>query len=92
MARRFTRAYRKARAWLIATPAREVAKAEAPYFEGIDRAVLEQTIAAYQTLGCWTPHVEITRSAFAATLDVFQHARLISKRHAYEDVVVPPPA
>ena len=92
MARRFTRAYRKARAWLIATPAREVAKAEAPFFEGIDRAVLEQTIATYQTLGCWTPHVEITRAAFAATLDVFHRAGLITKRHAYEDVVAPPPA
>jgi hypothetical protein len=36
--------------------------------------------------------VEITRAAFAATLDVFQHAGLITKRHAYEDVVAPPPA
>jgi NitT/TauT family transport system substrate-binding protein len=92
MARRFTRAYRKARAWLIATPAREVAKAEAPFFEGIEMAVLEKTIATYQKLGCWTPHVEITRAAFAATVDVFQHAGLITKRHAYEDVVAPPPA
>jgi NitT/TauT family transport system substrate-binding protein len=92
MARRFTRAYRKARAWLIATPAREVAKAEAPFFEGIDLTVLEKTIATYQRLGSWTPHVEITRAAFAATLDVFQHAGLITKRHAYEDVVAPPPA
>src|SRR5438132_2455149 len=31
IAKRFTRAYRKARAWLIATPAAEVAKAEAPH-------------------------------------------------------------
>ena len=91
MARRFTRAYRKARAWLIATPAREVAKAEAPFFKGIDMAVLERPIATYQKLGSWTPHVEITRAAFATTLDVFQHAGLITKRHAYEDVVAPPP-
>jgi len=92
MARRFTRAYRKARAWLIATPAREVAKAEAPFFEGIDGAVLEKTIATYQKLGSWTPHVEITRAAFATTLDVFQHAGLITKRHAYEEIVALPPA
>ena len=36
MAKSFTRAYRKARAWLIATPAAEVAKAEASYFKDID--------------------------------------------------------
>jgi NitT/TauT family transport system substrate-binding protein len=92
MARRFTRAYRKARAWLIATPAAEVAKAEAPYFKDIDPSVLTATIATYQKLGNWTPHVEITRPAFEATVDIFQHAGLITRRHRYEDVVAQPPA
>jgi len=91
MALRFMRAYRKARAWLIATPAAEVAKAEAPFFPGIDLAVLTKTIATYQTLGNWTPHVEITRPAWEATVDVFLHAGLITRRHRYEDVIAPPP-
>jgi NitT/TauT family transport system substrate-binding protein len=92
MAKSFTRAYRKARAWLIATPAAEVAKAEASYFKDIDLDVLTTTIATYQKLGNWSPHVEITRPAFEATLDIFEHAKLITKRHKYEDVVVQPPA
>jgi NitT/TauT family transport system substrate-binding protein len=92
MAKSFTRAYRKARAWLIATPAAEVAKAEASYFKDIDLDVLTTTIATYQKLGNWSPHVEITRPAFEATLDIFQHANLITKRHKYEDVVAQPPA
>jgi NitT/TauT family transport system substrate-binding protein len=91
-ARRFMRAYRKARAWLLATPADRVAEAEASFFPEIARPVLASTIAHYQKLGCWTPHVEITRPAFEVTLDVFQHAKLITKRHRYEDVVAPPPA
>jgi len=91
MARRFMRAYRKARAWLIATPAAKVAEIEAPFFPEIDRAVLAATLSTYQKLGCWTPHVEITREAFEVTLDVFAHSRLITKRHRYEDVVAPPP-
>jgi NitT/TauT family transport system substrate-binding protein len=89
-ARRFMRAYRKARAWLLATPAARVAEAEASFFPEIDRAVLTATIAYYQTLGCWTPHVEITRPAFEATLDVFQHSKLITRLHRYEDVVAQP--
>jgi NitT/TauT family transport system substrate-binding protein len=92
MARAFMRAYRKARAWLIATPAAEVAKAESSFFPGIDQAVLAATIAAYQKLGNWSPHVEITRPAFEATLDIFQHSGLITRRHRYEDVVAQPPA
>ena len=91
-AKRFMRSYRKARAWLIATPAAELAKAMAAFFPGIEPAVLTTTIAAYQKLGNWTPHVEITRPAFEATLDIFQHAGLISKRHAFEDAVAAPPA
>jgi NitT/TauT family transport system substrate-binding protein len=91
MARRFMRAYRKARAWLLATPAAEVAKAEASFFPEIDPVVLAATISYYQKLGCWTPHVEITRPAFEVALDVFQHSKLITKRHRYEDVIAPPP-
>jgi NitT/TauT family transport system substrate-binding protein len=86
-ARRFMRAYRKARAWIIDTPAAGIAEAEAGFFPGIDRAVLTATIADYQKLGCWTPHVEITRPAFEVALDVFQHSGLITKRHRYEDVI-----
>ena len=92
MAKRFMRAYRKARAWVIGSPAAEIARAEAPFFPGTDLSVLTATIAAYQRLGNWSPHAEITRPAFEATLDIFQHAGLITKRHRYEDVVAPPPA
>ena len=86
------RAYRKARAWLLATPADRVAEAEASFFPEIARPVLASTIGYYQKLGCWTPHVEITRPAFEVALDVFEHAKLITKRPRYEDVVAPPPA
>ncbi len=91
-ARRFMRAYRKARAWVVTSPAAAIAEAEAPYFPDIDRAVLTATIAAYQTLGCWTPHVEITRPALDVAIDVFIHAGQITRRPRYEDVVAPPPA
>jgi NitT/TauT family transport system substrate-binding protein len=87
---RFMRAYRKARAWLISTPADRVAEAEASFFPDIARPVLTATIAFYQALGCWPPHAEITRPAFEVALDVFQHAGLITRRHRYEDVVAPP--
>jgi NitT/TauT family transport system substrate-binding protein len=92
MAKRFMAAYRKARAWLIVTPAAEVAKAEAAFFPDIDPSVLTTTIATYQKLGNWTPHVEITKPAWEATVDIFLHAGLITKRHRYEDVIAQPPA
>ncbi len=91
MARAFMRAYRKARAWLLVTPAAEVAKREAGFFPKTNPAVLAATIAAYQKLGNWSPHVEITRAAFEATLEIFLHAGKITRRHRYEDAIAPPP-
>jgi len=92
MAKAFIRAYRKTRAYMNETPAVEIARAEKPYFPDIDEAVLADCIATYQKLGCWTPHVEITRAAYEKTLDVFEYNGLVKQRYPYEQVCTAPPA
>lgn len=91
-ARRFMRAYIKARAWVREAPADEIAKAEAAFFPGIAIEALTRTIATYQTLGCWTPHLEITPAAWEATNNIFLYNKQITRHHAYNDVIVPSPA
>jgi len=88
---RFMRAYRKSRAWVNTASAAEIAEAEQPFFPEVDLSVLTETIAAYQQLGCWSPSVTISSQSYEAALDVFLHAHLITKRHPYDQVVVPPP-
>ena len=83
------RASRKARAWVVTSPAVTIAEAEAPHFP--TSTGLTANIATYQTLGCWTPHVEITRPALDVAIDVFVHAGQITRRARLEDVVAPPP-
>jgi NitT/TauT family transport system substrate-binding protein len=92
MAKAFTRAYRKARVYMNETPAAEIARAEKPYFPDIDEKVLADCIATYQQLGCWTPHVEITRPAYEKTLDIFEYNGLLKQRYRYEQVCAAPPA
>ena len=92
MAKAFMRAYTKTRAYIIETPASEIAAAETSYFPDTDIDVLANTIGAYQKLGCWSPHVEITKDAYEVTLDVFDHVGRLTKRHAYEDICASPPA
>lgn len=92
MAKAFTRAYTKTRAYMNETPAAEIARAEKDYFPNIDQDVLENCIATYQKLGCWTPHLEITRPAYEVTLDVFEHFGTLKERYAYEQVCCLPPA
>ena len=92
MARAFTRAYRKTRRYLNEAPAAEIARAERDYFPDIGEDVLARCIATYQQLGCWTPHIEITRPAYEVTLDVFEHVGTLKERYRYEQVCVAPPA
>jgi len=60
-------------------------------FPDIDEKVLADCIATYQQLGCWTPHVEITREAYERTLDVFEYNGLVKRRYRYEQVCAAPP-
>lgn len=91
MAKAFMRAYRKARRWVNETPAAEIAAAEKSHFADIDPAVLAETIGAYQKLGCWSEHVEITREAFEVTRDVFRNVGREVEGDAYPKVVAAPP-
>jgi NitT/TauT family transport system substrate-binding protein len=92
MAKTFMRAYRKTRAYMNETPAADIARAEKPFFPRIDEAVLADCIATYQKLGCWTPHVEITRAAYEKTLDIFEYNGQLKQRYRYEQVCAAPPA
>jgi NitT/TauT family transport system substrate-binding protein len=92
VAKAFMRAYKKTRAYMLATPAIEIAKAEKPFFPTIDLEVLAKCIESYQKLGCWTPHVEITRPAYEVALDVFEHFGTLKERYPYEKVCAAPPS
>lgn len=91
MAVAFTRAYGRARKYLGETPAPEVTALIQPWFADTDGAALQRCIDGYQRLGCWTPHVSITREAFEVTLDVFEHIGHISERYPYDAVCSAPP-
>jgi NitT/TauT family transport system substrate-binding protein len=88
---RFMRAYRGARAWANTASPQEIATAERPFFPDIEEAALARAIAAYQTLGTWGGDVAIPQALYETALDVFAYSKLISKRYAYDKVVVQPP-
>ena len=91
MALAFMRAYRKARNWLNDETAADIAATLKPYFEDTDEAVLASCIGAYQKLGNWTRHPEITEEAFQATQDIYQQSGGLSRRFDYNQVCAMPP-
>ena len=90
-AKRFTAAFRSAREWVNTADPMDVARAEAPFFPDMAVEATASAVAYYQRLGTWAGGIEIERDLYESALDVFEHSGLIASRHAYEDVVVPPP-
>jgi len=92
MAVAFTRAYTAARLYINEASAEDIAEAQSDFFPDIDKAAMVSCIDAYQKLGCWTPHVDITPAALEVTQDVFEFAGSLKTRCAYDTVCVSPPS
>jgi len=90
-AKAFTRAYSRARIYINEMPAQEIAASMRDFFPDTDQSALSRCIGDYQQLGCWTPHVEISREAFEVILDIFQYVGHITERYSYDQVCTAPP-
>lgn len=90
-AKHFAAAYRAAREWVNTADPGEVARAEAGFFPEMAVEAIAAAVAYYQKLGTWSGGIEIERDLYESALDVFQHSGMVSTRHPYEEVVVPPP-
>ena len=86
------RAYRKARVYLNEAPAQDVAALIQPYFKDTDASALRDCVASYQQLGTWCVDPEITEPAYQVTLDVFEHAGVLSQRHDFAALCTQAPA
>lgn len=91
MAKAFMRAYQQGREAAMRQPAVDICRQIQPLLANIDTPVLTDTISAYQRLGCWTGGLRISEASYAKTLDIFQFAGQIRKRHAYGQLVCDPP-
>ncbi len=90
-AKRFAAAYRASRQWVNTADPMEVAKAEASFFPDIAVEATAAAIAFYQTLDNWGGDIAIDRQHYETALDVFEHSELITRRHAYDEVIIAPP-
>ena len=92
MAASFIHAYQHAREFVIESPPGDTARLISPLLADIDIDVLTSTIAAYKSLGCWTPGIHISREAYDNLLEVFLFSGLISKPHEYNRCISRAPA
>jgi NitT/TauT family transport system substrate-binding protein len=91
-ARRFASAYRASRQWVNTADPMEVAKAEAAFFPDMAVEAIAAAVGFYQKLDNWGGDIAIDPQDYETALDVFTHSKLITKRHAYEEVIIAPPA
>lgn len=86
-AKAFMTAYQQACAALLITPAAEVAASIQSFFPQIEFAVLTQTIATYQNLGCWSADPRISEKSYQTLLDVFLYNGMIHQRYPYHAAI-----
>jgi NitT/TauT family transport system substrate-binding protein len=91
MAKAFMRAYRKSSAYVLEAPATELARQLSGFFPQIDMTVLTETIKSYQSLGCWTPDTEISKTSYDNLIEVFLYNNIISKVHDMDSCIVSSP-
>ena len=90
-AKRFAAAYRASREWVNNADPMAVAKAEASFFPDMAIDAIAAAVAFYQKLDNWGGDIAIEPEDYETALDVFEHSKMISKRHAYGDVILAPP-
>lgn len=90
-AKRFSNAHRASREWVNTSDPEEIAQAEASFFPEHSADAVAKTIRTYQQMGTWGGDIAIPKNLYENALNVFKHSKLISQRHPYEKVVVPPP-
>ncbi len=91
VARRFVGAYRDSREWTNTAEPDQIAVTEAEYFADHSPQAVSRAIDAYQKMGAWEGDIHIPADLYQNALNVFEHAGLITRRHPYDSVVVPPP-
>lgn len=89
MATAFFSAYQQSLNACQNSPAQEIAHQLQHYgfLKEIQPAVLQDTIARYQSMGCWNHDGHISEDEYNTLLDVFEHSHLITQRHAFEQLV-----
>jgi NitT/TauT family transport system substrate-binding protein len=85
--RAMVRAIAAMQRWLLAASAAEVASTVAPYFEDIERDVLERSIARYQSLGIWAATPHFPRAAFEMLEAAMLGAGAIARKPGFEACV-----
>ena len=79
---------------MLQAPAAEIAARQQEYgfFTETDPQVLENTVRAYQRLGCWQQQAEIPKDGYENLLDLFSISGGTSLRYPYDAAIVVPPS
>jgi NitT/TauT family transport system substrate-binding protein len=81
------RAIARMQHWLGEHDAGELAGHVAPYFPGIEPALLARSLGRYRAAGIWSPSPTVSRQGFARLAESLLSGGYISRMAAYEDCV-----
>ena len=86
--KKFSRAFEIAKKWVNSASPKEISLLIKDFFPDFTLNAISAAIEDYQKLKTWDSSIEISNQEYEKSLEIFEHAKLITKKHIINNVIL----
>ena len=86
--KKFSRAFEIAKKWVSSASPKEISLLLKDFFPDFTLNAISAAIEDYQKLKTWDSSIEISNQEYEKSLEIFEHAKLITKKHIINNVIL----
>ena len=86
--KKFSKAFEKAKKWVNSASPKEISLIIKEFFPDFTLDAISAAIKDYQKLKTWDSTIEVSNQEYEKSLEIFEHSKLITKKHKIDDVVL----
>ena len=86
--KKFSRAFEIAKKWVSSASPKEISQINKDFFPDFTLKAISAAIEDYQKLKTWDSSIEISNQEYEKSLEIFEHAKLITKKHIINNVIL----
>jgi len=86
--KKFSRAFEIAKKWVSSASPKEISLLIKDFFPDFTLNAISAAIEDYQKLKTWDSSIEISNQEYEKSLEIFEHAKLITKKHIINNVIL----
>ena len=86
--KKFSRAFEIAKKWVSSASPKEISLLLKDFFPDFTLNAISAAIEDYQKLKTWDSSIEISNQEYEKSLEIFEHSKLITKKHIINNVIL----